>query len=69
MRQRKRKSERKFLLSDKSFLRLLSSEQRKELDVKYKIIYPPILLVENAQHGLDKPSALLNLENTVNVPH
>ena len=69
MRQRKRKSERKFLLSDKSFLRLLSSEQRKELDAKYKIIYPSILLVENAQHGLDKPSALLNLENTVNVPH
>ena len=69
MRQRKRKSERKYLLSDKSFLRLLGPEQRKELDSKYKSIYPPILLVENAQHGLDKPSALLNLENTVNVPH
>lgn len=69
MKQRKRKSERKFLLSDKSFLRLVNPEQRRELDSKHKIIYPPILLVENAQHGLDKPSALLGLENTVNVPH
>ncbi len=69
MRRRKRKNKCKFLLSDKSFLLLLSSEQRKELDAKHKIIYPPILLIENAQHGLDKPNALLNLENTVNVPH
>ena len=66
---RRRKSERKFYLSDKSFQRMLTPEQRKEFDSKYKSIYPPILLAENAQHGLDEPSALLNLENTVNVPH
>ena len=66
---RRRKSERKYYLTDKSFQRMLNPEQRKEFDSKYKSIYPPILLAENAQHGLDKPSALLNLENTVNVPH
>ncbi|MCY3743572.1 MAG: hypothetical protein OXH00_21370 [Candidatus Poribacteria bacterium] len=69
MRKRKRKSERKFLLSDKSFLRMLSPEQREQLDSKHKSVYPPILLVENAQHGLGKPSALLNFKNTIRVPH
>ena len=69
MKKRKRRKPKEFLLLDKSVLRLLTPEQRKELDSNHMILYPPILLVENAQHGLDKPSALLNLENTVNVPH
>ena len=69
MKKRKRKRERKFLLLDKSSLRELNSEQRKELDSKHEILYPPILLVENARHGLDQPSALFEFQNTVNVLH
>lgn len=59
------------LLLDKSVLRLLTPEQRKRLDAKHPILYPPILLVENAQHGLssDRPSALFNFRNTVSVLH
>ena len=68
-RKRKRKIGKEFYLCDKSFLRLLTSEQRKDFASKHLVLYPPILLIENAQHGLDKPNALLNLENTVNVPH
>ena len=52
---------------DKSALRLLTPEQRKQLDSKHRILYPPILVIENAQHGLDKPSALFDFENTVSV--
>ena len=66
---RKRKKERNFLLLDKSSLRQLNSEQRKALDSKRTILYPPILLVENAQHGLDQPSALFDFQNTVSVQH
>ena len=69
MKKRKRKRERKFLLLDKSSLRELNSEQRKKLDSKHTILYPPILLVENAQHGLDQPSALFDFQNTVSVLH
>ena len=69
MKKRRRKRERKFLLLDKSSLRELNSEQRKELDSKHTILYPPILLVENAQHGLDQPSALFDFQNTVSVLH
>ena len=54
---------------DKSSLRELNSEQRKELDSKHTILYPPILLVENAQHGLGQPSALFKFKNTINVLH
>ena len=68
-RKRKRKKERNFLLLDKSSLRQLNSEQRKALDSKHTILYPPILLVENAQHGLDQPSALFDFQNTVSVQH
>ncbi len=69
MKKRKRKVEKKLLLLDKSVLRLLNSEQRKRLDSKHAILYPPILFIENAQHGLDKPSALFDFENTINVLH
>ena len=69
MRKRKRKEEKKLLLLDKSVLRLLTPEQRKQLDSKHTILYPPILVVENAQHGLDVPSSLLDFENTVGVIH
>lgn len=69
MKKRKRKRERKFLLLDKSSLRELNSEQRKKLDSKHTILYPPILLVENAQHGLDQPSALFDFKNTISVLH
>ena len=69
MKKRKNRKPKQFLLLDKSVLCLLTPDERKELDSKNTIIYPPILLVENAQHGLDKPNALLNLENTVNVFH
>ncbi len=67
MKKRKRKGQRKLLLLDKSALRLLTPEQRKQLDSKHRILYPPILFIENAQHGLDKPSALFDFENTVGV--
>ena len=69
MKKRKRKRERNLLLLDKSSLRELNSEQRKELDSKHTILYPPILVVENAQHGLDRPSALFDFQNTVSVLH
>lgn len=69
MKKRKRKKDKQFYLCDKSFLQLLTPEQRKDFASKHLMLYPPILLIENAQHGLDKPNALLNLENTVNVPH
>ena len=69
MKKRKRKRERKFLLLDKSSLLRLNAEQRKKLDSKHTILYPPILLIENAQHGLDQPSALFDFQNTVNVLH
>ena len=69
MKKRRRKREKKLLLLDKSALRLLTPEQRKQLDSKHTILYPPILVVENAQHGLDIPSSLLDFENTVGVIH
>ena len=69
MRKRKKRRQKQFLLLDKSILYLLTSDERMELDSKNTIIYPPILLVETARHGLEKPNALLNLENTVNVLH
>lgn len=68
-RKKKRKIGKEFYLCDKSFLRLLTPEQRQDFASKHLMLYPPILLVENAQHGLNKPSALLDLENTINVPH
>lgn len=68
-RKRKRKGERKYLLLDKSALRLLNPEQRKKLDSKHKILYPPILFAENAQHGLDLPNPLLDFKNTISVLH
>ena len=69
MNKRKRKKERKYLLLDRSALRLLNPEQREILDSKHTILYPPILFAENAQHGLDKPSDLFNFKNTVDVFH
>ena len=71
MKKRKRKVEKKLLLLDKSSLQLLNREQRKRLDSKYTILYPPILVVENAQHGLnsDRPSALFDFRSTVSVLH
>ena len=69
MKKRKRKRERKFLLLDKSSLRQLNSEQRKKLDSKHTILYPPILFAENARHGLGQPSALFDFQNTISVLH
>lgn len=69
MKNRKKKQERKFLLLDKSTLLRLNPEQRKVLDSKHTILYPPILFAESAQHGLDQPSALFYFKNTVNVLH
>lgn len=54
---------------DKSTLLRLNPEQRKVLDSKHTILYPPILFAESAQHGLDQPSALFYFKNTVNVLH
>ena len=69
MKKRRKKRKRELLLLDKSVLRLLTAEQRKRLDSKHTILYPPILFIENAQHGLDsnKPSSLFDFRNTVNV--
>ena len=64
-----KKQKRKFLLLDKSTLLRLNPEQRKVLDSKHTILYPPILFAESAQHGLDQPSALFYFKNTVNVLH
>lgn len=69
MKKRKRKAEKKMRLLDKSSLRLLTPEQRKQLDFKHTTLYPPILFAENARHGLDKPSTLFDFENTVSVIH
>ena len=69
MKKRKRKEEKKLLLLDKSALRLLNPERRKKLDSKHTILYPPILFVENAQHGLDRPSTLFDFKNTISVPY
>ena len=71
MKKRKRKVQKKLLLLDKSVLRLLTPEQRKRLDSKHTILYPPILSIENAQHGLDsdRPSPLFDFRNTVSVLH
>ena len=54
---------------DKSSLCQLNSGQRKKLDSKHTILYPPILFAESAQHGLDQPSALFHFQNTVSVLH
>ena len=64
-----KKKKKRILLLDKSFLRLLNAEGRKQLDSKHKILYPPILLAENARHGLDEPSALFDFKNTISVIH
>ena len=69
MKKRRIKRERQFLLLDKSSLLRLNPEQRKLLDSKHMILYPPILFTESAQHGLDQPSALFDFQNTVNVMH
>ena len=69
MTKQKRKEKGKLLLLDKSSLRRLNPEQRKELDSKRTMLYPPILFAENAQHGLDPPSALFDFKNTVSVLH
>ena len=69
MKKRKRKREEKILLLDKSTLLLLNAEGRKQLDSKHKSLYPPILLAENARHGLDEPSALFDFKNTISVIH
>lgn len=66
---KKKRREEKILLLDKSTLLLLNAEERKQLDSKHKILYPPILLAENARHGLDEPSALFDFKNTVSVIH
>lgn len=42
---------------------------RDKLDSKHTMLYPPILFAEIARHGLDKPKALFNFNNTVNVRH
>lgn len=60
---------RKFLLWDKSALMYLNEEERKQLDAKHTMLYPPILLAEIAKQGLDKPKVLFNFKNTVNVYH
>ena len=66
---KKKRGQREFLLLDKSALHLLSREQRKELDSKHTILYPPILFAENARDGLGGRSALFDFENTVSVIH
>lgn len=61
---------RKFLLLDKSALQRLNQGQREQLAAsRHTLLYPPILFAEIAQHGLDKPKALFNFKNTVNVYH
>jgi hypothetical protein len=61
---------RKLLLLDKSALQRLNQDQRAQLAAsKHTLLYPPILFAEIAQHGLDKPKALFNFKNTVNVYH
>ena len=64
---KKKRGQREFLLLDKSAMHLLSREQRKELDSKHTILYPPILFAENARDGLGGRSALFDFENTVSV--
>ena len=61
---------RRFLFLDKSALQRLNPDQRTQLAAsKHTLLYPPILFAEIAQHGLDKPKALFNFKNTVNVYH
>lgn len=60
---------RKYLLLDKSALMYLNHDLRIQLDSKHTMLYPPILFAEIAKQGLDKPKALFNFNNTVNVRH
>lgn len=69
MQKRKRKKVKRYWLFDNSILLTLNPEQRAELDSKRNILYPPILLIENAHHGLDRRRALFNFQNTINVLH
>ncbi len=57
----------KYLLLDKSALMSLNEDQRKALDSKHTILYPPILFAEIAQHGLGTPNLLFNFKNTIDV--
>ena len=68
---KRRRKKKELLLLDKSVLCLLTPEQRKRLDSKHTILYPPILAIENAQHGLDsdRPNALFDFRNTVSALH
>ena len=47
----------------------LNEDQRKALDSKHTMLYPPILFAEIARHGLDTPNALLNFKNTIDVTY
>lgn len=66
---RKKRRVKVYWLFDNSALFTLNDEERKQIDLKKKILYPPILLIENARHGLDRRRAFLNLKNTYNTLH
>ena len=69
MNKRKRKKKKNYLLWDKSALTSLNEDQRKVLDSKHTMLYPPILFAEIARHGLDTPNALFNFKNTIDVTY
>ena len=66
---RKNRSVKAYWLFDLSALLTLNNQERKQVDLKKNILYPAILLIENAQHGLDRRKAILDLENTYNTLH
>ena len=69
MNKRKRKKKKNYLLLDKSALMSLNKDQRKVLDSKHTMLYPPILFAEIARHGLDTPNVLFNFKNTIDVTY
>ena len=58
-----------YWLIDNSILLTLNQAQRDALDAKRHILYPPIQLIENAWHGINRRRALFLFENTINIEH
>lgn len=69
MKRKKRKIIDTYWLIDNSIQLTLTQAQRDALDAKCHILYPPIQLIENARHGINRRRALFLFENTINIEH
>ncbi len=68
-RKRKPQNKKEFILYENSFLLTLNRKQRRQLNRKKPIIYPPIQFIENVRHGVNKRRTFFEFTNTVNIPH